>query len=214
MKLIKELNEFESQTIIESAEDGKKSYFIEGIFMQAEKQNKNGRIYKKGILESELNRYGKLIEEKRALGELGHPDSPAINLHNVSHLITALKFEGNDIVGRAKIMDTPYGKIAKNFIDEGVKLGVSSRGMGSLKSENGINVVQPDFHLATVDIVADPSAHDAFVRGIMEDKEWMLVNGVWTEEHQEIAKVQIKKASRREIEEVSLRIFETFIKRL
>ena len=214
MKLIKELNEFESNYIIEAAEDGKKNYFIEGIFMQANKQNKNGRIYKKDILESELNRYGKLIDEKRALGELGHPDTPSINLHNVSHLITALKFEGNDIVGRAKIMDTPYGKIAKNFIDEGVKLGVSSRGMGSLKSINGINEVQPDFHLATVDIVADPSAHDAFVRGIMEDKEWMLVNGVWTEEHQEIAKIQIKQASRREIEEVSLRIFETFINRL
>ncbi len=214
MKLIKELNEFESNYIIEAAEDGKKNYFIEGIFMQANKQNKNGRIYKKDILESELNRYGKLIDEKRALGELGHPDTPSINLHNVSHLITALKFEGNDIVGRAKIMDTPYGKIAKNFIDEGVKLGVSSRGMGSLKSINGINEVQPDFHLATVDIVADPSAHDAFVRGIMEDKEWMLVNGVWTEEHQEIAKLQIKQASRREIEEVSLRIFETFINRL
>ena len=214
MKLIKELNEFESSYIIEAAEDGKKNYFIEGIFMQANKQNKNGRIYKKDILESELNRYGKLIDEKRALGELGHPDTPSINLHNVSHLITALKFEGNDIVGRAKIMDTPYGKIAKNFIDEGVKLGVSSRGMGSLKSINGINEVQPDFHLATVDIVADPSAHDAFVRGIMEDKEWMLVNGVWTEEHQEIAKIQIKQASRREIEEVSLRIFETFINRL
>lgn len=215
MKLLKELNEFESQIVIEEGTDGiKKNYYIEGVFMQADRPNKNGRNYARGIMEKEMERYSNIINEKRALGELGHPDTPTINLDKVSHLIQSLKFEGNDIIGRAKIIDTPNGRIAKNLIDEGVKLGVSSRGMGSLKMVNGINEVQEDFHLATVDIVADPSAPDAFVRGIMEDKEWMLINGVWTEQQQEQVKSIIKKASRRDIETVSLHIFENFLRKL
>ena len=173
MKLIKEISQ-DLTFLTESTESGKKGIFIEGIFMQADKQNRNGRLYPKGIMEGALNQYQELIREKRSLGELGHPPNPTVNLDKVSHLITSLKFEGNDVIGRAKILDTPMGKIAQNFIEEGVRLGVSSRGLGSLKERNGVNEVQNDFHLATVDIVADPSAPDAFVTGIMESAEWIL----------------------------------------
>ena len=146
---------------------------------------------------------------------LGHPDTPTINLDRVSHMIVGLHEEGNDWIGKAKILETPFGNIVKNLIEGGAQLGVSSRGMGSLKTQNGVNVVQDDFHLATAaDIVADPSAPDAFVQGIMENKEWMLVNGVWTEMHQEQAKSMIKRATQRDIEEVSLHIFKNFIKKL
>lgn len=151
----------------------------------------------------------------RAFGELGHPDTPSINLDRVSHLIVGLRQEGNAWIGKAKILETPMGNIARNLIEGGAQLGVSSRGMGSLKMENGINVVQGDFHLATAaDIVADPSAPGAFVQGIMEGKEWVLVNGIWTEQHYDEAKLQIKQASRKDIESVSLRIFENFLKKL
>jgi hypothetical protein len=214
--LIKELNEhINSDIIVEAAADGKKNYYIEGIFMQTEAKNRNGRIYPKHILENELARYGKNISEKRALGELGHPDTPTINLDKVSHLITNLRFEGNDIYGRAKILDTPNGKIAKSFIDEGVRLGVSSRGMGSIKSVDGANIVQGDFKLATVDIVADPSAHNAFVEGIMENHNWRFdeTHG-WVQDYFEEAKSLVSQASRNEIESVSLRIFENFMKKL
>lgn len=176
MKLIKEISQ-DLQYLVEANENGKKGIFIEGIFMQADKENKNGRMYPKRIMEKELERYQTLIKEKRSLGELGHPPNPTINLDKVSHLISNLRFEGNDIVGRAKILDTPMGKIAQNFIEEGVRLGVSSRGLGSLKERNGINEVQDDFHLATVDIVSDPSGPDCWVGGIMEDVEWLLVDG-------------------------------------
>jgi len=177
MKLITETIQ-DVQYITEAREDGRKNIFIEGIFMQSEKPNKNGRMYSRKILENEIGRYQSLINEKRALGELGHPPNPQINLNNVSHLITALRFEGNDIVGKAKLLDTPMGNIAKNFVEEGVRLGVSSRGLGSLKEgKNGIMEVQNDFHLATVDIVADPSAPDAFVQGIYESAEWLFVEG-------------------------------------
>ena len=157
MKLITEQIS-EVKYLVEKKEDGTKQMYIEGIFMQTEKENKNGRVYRKGIMENALKDFQTLITEKRALGELGHPPNPQINLNNVSHLITGLKFEGNDVIGRAKILDTPMGKIAKNFIEEGVRLGVSSRGLGSLKEVNGVNEVQDEFHLATIDIVSDPSA--------------------------------------------------------
>lgn len=177
MKLITETVQ-DVQYIVEARENGGKNIFIEGIFMQAEKPNRNGRLYPKGVMEGELSRFQQMISEKRALGELGHPANPQINLDKVSHLITNLRFEGNDVVGKAKLLETPMGKIAKNFIEEGVRLGVSSRGLGSLKEgKNGIMEVQKDFHLATVDIVADPSAPDAFVQGIYESAEWLYVEG-------------------------------------
>jgi len=210
MKLIKELSQ-DLNFLTEATENGKRSYFIEGIFMQADKENKNGRLYPKRIMESELNRYQTLIKEKRSLGELGHPPNPQINLNNVSHLITNLKFEGSNIVGKAKILDTPMGKIAQNFIEEGVGLGVSSRGLGSLKEINGINEVQDDFHLATVDIVADPSAPDAFVQGIMESAEWILENGVWKSIDVERAQNTIRKTSKSNLPEAKLKIFEQFL---
>jgi hypothetical protein len=200
------------QYLVEKKEDGTKNVFIEGIFMQAEKPNKNGRMYPKGIMEKEIARYQDLISEKRSLGELGHPPNPQINLNQVSHLITGLRFEGNDIIGKAKILDTPMGKIAKNFLEEGVRLGVSSRGLGSLKERNGINEVQDDFHLATVDIVADPSAPDAFVQGIMESAEWILDNGIWKSVQIEQAQQTIRKASKADLSTVKLQVFESFLR--
>ena len=199
--------------LTEKKEDGTKSVYIEGIFMQAEKPNRNGRIYGKGIMEREVQKYQELINEKRSLGELGHPPNPSINLNQVSHMITGLKFEGNDIYGKAKILDTPMGKIAKNFIEEGVRLGVSSRGLGSVKlNKEGVNEVQDDFHLATVDIVADPSAPDAFVQGIMESADWILENGVWKAIQIEQAQNTIRKASKADLNKVKLQVFEQFLR--
>ena len=199
--------------LTEKKEDGTKSVYIEGIFMQAEKPNRNGRMYGRGIMEREVQKYQELINEKRSLGELGHPPNPSINLNQVSHMITGLKFEGNDIHGRAKILDTPMGKIAKNFIEEGVRLGVSSRGLGSVKlNKEGINEVQDDFHLATVDIVADPSAPDAFVQGIMESADWILENGVWKAVQIEQAQNTIRKASKADLNKVKLQVFEQFLR--
>ena len=213
MKLIKEIFQ-DLQYLTEANENGKKGIFIEGIFMQANKENKNGRFYPKGIMEKELDRYQTLIKEKRSLGELGHPPNPQINLNNVSHLITNLRFEGDNIVGKAKILDTPMGKIAQNFIEEGVRLGVSSRGLGSLKERNGINEVQDDFHLATVDIVADPSAPEAFVQGIMESAEWILENGVWKTVEIEHAQKAIRNTSKANLNEMKLKVFESFLTRI
>jgi len=212
MKLITEMNQ-DIKFLTEKKEDGSKSVYIEGIFMQAEKPNRNGRIYGRGIMEREVQKYQELINEKRSLGELGHPPNPSINLNQVSHIITGLKFEGNDIYGKAKILDTPMGKIAKNFIEEGVRLGVSSRGLGSVKlNKEGVNEVQDDFHLATVDIVADPSAPDAFVQGIMESAEWILENGVWKAIQIEQAQNTIRKASKADLNKVKLQIFEQFLR--
>jgi hypothetical protein len=212
MKLITEMNQ-EVKFLVEKKEDGSKSVYIEGIFMQAEKPNRNGRIYGKGIMEREVQRYQDLINEKRSLGELGHPPNPQINLNQVSHLITGLKFEGNDIYGKAKILDTPMGKIAKNFIEEGVSLGVSSRGLGSVRlNKEGVNEVQDDFHLATVDIVADPSAPDAFVQGIMESADWILENGVWKAVQVEQAQNTIRKTKKADLNKVKLEIFEQFLR--
>ena len=176
MKLIREEIETAKVTITEG-KDGKKRHFIEGVFLQGEIKNRNGRMYPISTLQREAANYNaKYIDKGRALGELGHPDGPTINLDRVSHLITSLKQEGNNYVGKARLLDTPMGNIAKNLVDEGVKLGVSSRGLGSIKENNGIKVVCDDFMLATAaDIVADPSAPDAFVNGIMEGKEWIYI---------------------------------------
>jgi Prohead core protein serine protease len=214
MKLIKEITE--SVEYLSEEADGKKSLYISGPFLQCEKKNRNGRIYKTETMRNEVNRYiNEYVNKNRAFGELGHPESPSINLDRVSHMIVGLHQEGNDWIGKAKILETPMGNIVRNLMEGGAQLGVSSRGMGSLKNVDGVNVVQDDFYLATAaDIVADPSAPDAFVRGIMENKEWMLVNGVWTEMDHDIAKRAIKKATRREIEAVSMQIFENFLKKL
>ena len=209
MKLITELTQ-DLQYITESKETGGKNVFIEGIFMQANKPNRNGRVYPRHIMEKEVARYQDLISEKRSLGELGHPANPTLNLDKVSHLISELKFDGDNVIGRAKILDTPMGKIAKNFIEEGVRLGVSSRGLGSLKmNKQGVNEVQDDFHLATVDIVADPSAPDAFVQGIMENREWMYVDGKgWVAEE---IKQSIKNMSTATLQEQKLQLFEKWL---
>jgi hypothetical protein len=214
MILIKEI--FETVNYITEGTDGKKELYIEGPFLVAEKKNKNGRLYEYNTMKKEVYRYTtEYVNKNRAFGELGHPESPTINLDRVSHMIVSLREDGNQWIGKAKILETPMGCIARQLIEGGAQLGVSSRGMGSLKNVNGVNVVQPDFYLATAaDIVADPSAPGAFVQGIMEGKEWMLVNNVWTEvEHTEAIR-EIKKASYVDIEAVSLRIFENFMKKL
>ena len=214
MKLIKEV--YDTVNYLTEDKDGQKQLYIEGPFLVAEKKNKNGRLYEYNTMKKEVHRYTEdYINKNRAFGELGHPDTPTINLDRVAILITGLREDGTQWIGKAKVLDTPMGNIAKKIIEGGGQVGVSSRGLGSLKNVNGVNVVQPDFYLATAaDIVADPSAPGAFVEGIMEGKEWMLVNGVWTEMDQTQAIRQIKQASRKEIEQVSLRIFENFIKKL
>lgn len=215
MKLITEEVE-EVRYLTEEASDGKKNYMIEGVFLQANKKNRNGRIYPKEILQREAARYvSNYVNQKRAFGELGHPDTPTINLDRVSHMIQSLKEDGDNFIGKAKILDTPYGKIVKNLIDEGAKLGVSSRGLGSLKTHSGINMVQDDFYLATAaDIVADPSAPDAFVRGIREGKEWILESGVFKEIDVEKAQKMLNEASKKDYEEIKLRLFEKFLTKL
>jgi hypothetical protein len=214
MKLITEVTE--TISYLSEEKDGKRNLYIEGPFLQAEIVNRNGRKYLKETMAKEVQRYTEsYINKNRAFGELGHPDTPSINLDRVCMITTSLRQEGNDWIGKAKILDTPMGNIVKSLLEGGAQIGVSSRGMGSLKNVNGINIVQDDFHLATAaDIVADPSAPNAFVQGIMEGKEWMIVNGIWTEVHQEEAKREIRKATKKEIESVSLQIFENFIKKL
>jgi len=215
MKLICELQESVEYELIEEG-DKPKQYFIEGIFMQSEKKNKNGRVYPLPVLEKEVNRYVKeYVEPKRAFGELGHPDGPTVNLDRASHMITSLVKEGKNFVGRAKVLDTPNGKIVKCLIDEGERLGVSSRGMGTLKPDKKAQVVQNDFYLATAaDIVADPSAPNAFVEGIMEGKEWIWNNGILHEQDVERARNNIRNASSRELEEVKLSEFENLLSKL
>ena len=200
--------------LTEATKSGGKNYFIEGIFMQSDTKNRNGRIYPKEILQKEAKRYNtEFIQKKRAFGELGHPDGPTVNLERVSHMIEELQEVEQNFMGRAKILDTPYGKIVKNLIDEGARLGVSSRGMGSLKPvKDGIQEVQGDFYLATAaDIVADPSAPDAFVAGIMEGKEWIWDNGLLKETKIQEYKNQIEKSSRKDREQTLTRTFEDFI---
>ena len=218
MKLITEMIESDVQFITEAKEDGGKNYFIEGVFMQGEIKNRNGRKYPINTLLKEVKRYNKeYVEQNRAYGELGHPQGPTINLERVSHMIKELHQDGNNIMGRAKIMtETPMGKIVKNLMDEGAKLGVSSRGMGTLKQgKDGTNVVSSDFQLATAaDIVADPSAPDAFVEGVMEGVEWLQVDDRWVPQYIEKTQTQIKKASRNNLQEAKIAAFENFLKQL
>ena len=216
MKLITEVVE-DLRCITEAREDGKKNVYIEGIFLQGGIKNRNGRMYPVETLEKEVNRYDEsYIQKGRALGELGHPDGPSINLDRVSHIVTELYRDGDNWMGKAKITDTPMGNIARGLIESGGQLGVSSRGLGTLKeNRDGVQIVQDDFHLATAaDIVADPSAPDAFVRGIMENKEWVIVNGLWTEQANDMAKKVIKKASKKQLEEAKMVVFENFLNRL
>ena len=214
MKLISE--EVQSAEYLIEENNGKKEYKIRGVFLQSEVKNRNGRVYPREVLVREVNRYNKdFVERKRAFGELGHPDGPTVNLERVSHMITKLSSSGKDFIGEAKIMNTPYGKIVKGLIDEGAQLGVSSRGMGSIMNRNGVNYVKDDFYLATAaDIVADPSAPDAFVEGIMEAKEWVWENGVLIEKDIEAWKHQIRSAKQRALEETKLKVFESFLKKL
>ena len=214
MKLITE--SIEDIKILTEDKDGKKHLYIEGVFLQSEIKNRNGRVYPFGVLEKEVNRYNEeYVKPGRALGELGHPDGPTVNLDRVSHKITSLRAEGNNFIGKARILDTPMGTIAKNLLGEGVKLGVSSRGMGSLKEENGVKYVGEDFMLATAaDIVADPSAPDAFVNGIMEGKEWVWEGGILRERQIQELKTSIDRASKVELEEKMLSAFDQFLSNL
>jgi len=213
MKLITEFTENESlQCIVEKKEDGEKNYVIEGIFIQTESKNRNGRVYPKPIMERAVKQYvDTQVNKKRAVGELNHPEGPTVNLDKVSHLITSLKFEGNDVVGKAQILDTPMGKIVKGLLDGGVQLGVSTRGMGSLEQRNGAMVVKDDFILSTVDIVQDPSAPDAFVNGIMEGVDWIWDNGVLKPQVIEKMETEIKNAPKPVLYETSVREFKNFL---
>jgi hypothetical protein len=213
MKLIKEHTE-EVKLIVEAKDSkGTKDYFIEGVFLQSNLKNRNGRMYPKEILQNEVSRYNEqYITKNRAYGELGHPDSPTINLDRVSHMIKSLKLEGDNFIGRAKILDTPYGKIVKSLIDEGAQLGVSSRGMGSLVQKNGMNLVQDDFMLATAaDIVADPSAPDAFVEGVMEGAEWVYNASTNSWMMAEQIRSDIRKMTAKQLVESQARMFQTFL---
>ena len=214
MRLIAE--EITEVNFLSEEKEGKRSHFIEGVFLQSEIENKNGRRYPFKTLEREVAKYDEsYIRKGRALGELGHPDGPSINLDKVSHKIQSLKAEGNNFIGRAKILDTPMGNIAKNLLDEGVRLGVSSRGMGSLRKEGNTNIVQDDFMLATAaDIVADPSAPDAFVDGIMEGKEWVWDNGILKESAVAQIKQEIDQATLINIQERKVSAFDKFLRSL
>ena len=211
MKLISEHVE-DIEYITEADEDGKKNYRIKGVFMEADIKNRNNRMYPMNVLQKEVSRYNKeYVQQNRAFGELGHPDGPTVNLERVSHMITKLYPDGKQFVGEAKVMDTPYGKIVKNLIDEGAKLGVSSRGMGSLEPRRDMHVVKDDFYLATAaDIVADPSAPNAFVEGIMEGKEWVWDNGIVKEVDIAKYRAELRKESKR-LEEKKVEVFKKFM---
>jgi hypothetical protein len=212
MKLIAEYHENDLQCIVEKKADGSKSFVIEGVFAQAEQKNRNGRIYSKPIMENAVNKYVKeQVSKKRAVGELNHPEGPTVNLDKVSHLITDLKFEGNNVMGKAQILDTPMGQIVKGLLEGGVQLGVSTRGMGSLENRNGVMYVKDDFILNTVDIVQDPSAPAAFVNGIMEGVEWVWNNGVIEPQVIEKMETEIKVAPRKDLYETQVREFKNFL---
>ena len=217
MKLITEINE-DLQIFELEEEGGKKALFIEGIFLQSELKNRNGRVYPKDLLEREVERYTKdYITENRAFGELGHPEGPTINLDRVSHMVTELSSDGNNWKGKAKVLkETPYGKIVQGILGEGARLGVSSRGMGSIEElQDGTKLVKDDFYLATAaDIVADPSAPGAFVQGIMEGREWVWDNGLLQEKQMAEMKTEIETASKSDREQVAILVFEKFINSL
>ena len=215
MKLIAEFNETISPVITE-AKNGQKEYFIEGVFMQSDIKNRNGRVYPKAIMEKEVNRYKKeFVEKDRAFGELGHPEGPTINLDKVSHLIQSLELEGKNYVGKAKVLSTPNGEIVKALINDGAKLGVSSRGLGSLEQKGDAQYVKNDFQLATAgDIVADPSAPEAFVEGIMEGVEWVMENGILTRIQVETMQNEMRNAKRNQLEETKLNLWKRFVESL
>jgi hypothetical protein len=216
MKLIRETVE-DVKYLTEETEDGKKKLFIEGVFLVGDRVNRNNRMYKMNTLRNEVKRYNEeYIKTNRALGELGHPDTPTLNLERVSHKIISLEEDGNTFYGKALILETPYGQIVKNFLENDVRIGVSSRALGSvMPTKEGYNLVQDDLRLATAaDIVADPSAPGAFVEGIMENKEWIIIDGKYVESDFDNAKKQIKQASSREIEQVALKLFESYLRKL
>lgn len=212
MKLIAEYNEQNIECIVEAKEDGSKNHFIEGVFMQSEAKNRNGRIYPKAIMESAVDKYvTEQVSKNRAVGELNHPDGPTVNLDKVSHKITELSFKGNDVMGKAQILDTPMGNIVKGLLEGGVQLGVSTRGMGSLEEKNGTMYVKDDFVLNTVDIVQDPSAPNAFVNGIMEGVEWVWNNGIIEAQEIERIETEIKRAPRADLYETQVREYKNFL---
>ena len=212
MKLIAEYTEQNLEVLTEQDEKGKKKYMIEGIFMQAEQKNRNGRIYPKPVMEKALDKYnGEQVSKGRAVGELNHPEGPTVNLDKVSHKIESLKWKGNDVVGKATILETPMGKIVQGLLDGGVNLGVSTRGMGSLKNGNDAMVVQEDFMLNAVDIVQDPSSPSAFVNGLMEGVEWVWNNGIIEAQTIEQMETEIKKAPRTDLYETQVREFKNFL---
>lgn len=215
MKLIAEYNESDVHCIVEKKENGEKSYVIEGVFAQAEQKNRNGRVYPKAIMEKAVGKYvNEQVSKKRAVGELNHPEGPTVNLDKVSHLITDLKFENNDVVGKAQILDTPMGQIVKGLLEGGVQLGVSTRGMGSLESRNGVMYVRDDFILNTVDIVQDPSAPGAFVNGIMEGVDWVWNNGILEPQVIEEMETEIKSAPTKHLYETQVREYKNFLSML
>ena len=215
MKLIAEYNESDVHCIVEKKENGEKSYVIEGVFAQAEQKNRNGRIYPKPIMEKAVSKYvTEQVSKKRAVGELNHPEGPTVNLDKVSHLITDLKIENNDVVGKAQILDTPMGQIVKGLLEGGVQLGVSTRGMGSLEQKNGIMYVKDDFILNTVDIVQDPSAPGAFVNGIMEGVDWVWNNGILEAQVIEEMETEIKTAPKKHLYETQVREYKNFLSML
>lgn len=212
MKLISEFREENLNMLVEANDKGAKTYYIEGIYAQANQKNRNGRIYERHILEGATGKYIKeQVEKGRAVGELNHPAGPTINLDKVSHRITELKWDGDNVIGKALILNTPQGKIVQNLMDGGVQLGVSTRGMGTLEQRNGVSYVKDDFHLATVDIVQDPSAPEAFVNGIMEGVEWIWNNGVIQPQVIEQIETEIKKAPRADLYETQVREFKNFL---
>ena len=212
MKLMAEFNDQRLNFLSEAKEKGGKNHFIEGVFMQSEAKNRNGRVYPKMVMEKAVDRYvTEQVNTGRAVGELNHPEGPSINLDKVSHIIESLNWVGNDVVGKARILETLMGNIVKGLLDGGVRLGVSTRGMGSLEEKNGVMYVKDDFHLSTVDIVQDPSAPTAFVNGIMEGVEWVWNNGVIQSQVIEKMETEIKKASRTNLHEVQIREFKNFL---
>jgi len=212
MKLITEYTESNVECIVEKKENGEKNYRIEGVFAQADTKNRNGRIYPHNVMEQAVEKYNtEQVMTKRSVGELNHPEGPTVNLDKVSHLITELKFEGKNVMGRASILNTPNGMVVKGLLDGGVQLGVSTRGMGSLQNQNGAMVVKDDFILNTVDIVQDPSAPTAFVNGIMEGVDWIWNNGILERQDIEKIETEIKKASRADLYETQVREFKNFL---
>lgn len=215
MKLITEYVEQNLETICEAKKDGTKNYFIEGVFMQSNQKNRNGRIYDKKTLEKAVNKYvTEQVKTGRAVGELNHPEGPTVNLDKVSHKITDLHWQGNDVVGKASILKTPMGQIVEGLLEGGVKLGVSSRGMGSLVSKNGAQYVGDDFMLSTVDIVQDPSAPSAFVNGVMEGVEWVWDSGVLKPQDIELIETEIKSTKSKYLPEVEIRAFKNFLSKI